>query len=174
MIEHEIDEILGGGGQGSTLNSVYSGDAFAGFVGPLDLYRYTCGSNSPSFTTSSSANACLSVNGGLTDIVQFNQDYQGDYGDFDYDSSGCPNCEFPTTSSCPDYVQEAFSCSDQAANETTSSPEYQMMESIGYDPVPEPASAVLLSLGIGGIAVVRRRRRPRRMKMPANPIAAQS
>lgn len=190
VIEHEIDEVLGGGGQGSTLNAVAdcgldnadscnpqtNGNANTSYdMGPLDLYRYACGSTTPSFTSSSDANACLSVDGGATDIVQFNQNSDGDYGDFANESSGCAGCEFPTTSNCPDYVQDAFSCPDQAANETTSSPEYQMMEAIGYDPaVPEPASAALLSVGIGGIAVLAGRRRPRPMKVPAILTAAAS
>jgi len=188
VIEHEIDEVLGGGGQGSTLNAVAAcgldnadncdpqtdGNANTSYdMGPLDLYRYACGSTTPSFTTSPGANACLSVNGGAADIVQFNQDRDGDYGDFANESSGCADCEFPTTSNCPDYVQDAFSCPDQAADETTSSPEYQMMEAIGYDPaVPEPASALLLSAGVGGTAILRGRRRARHLKVPATLTAA--
>ena len=182
VIEHEIDEVLGGGGQGSTLNAVAScgldnadncntmtdGNADLSFdMGPLDLYRYACGSNTPSFTASSSANACLSVNGGTTDILQFNQLSSGDYGDFASSSSGCPGCEFPSSAACPDDVQDAFTCPNQAANETTSSPEYQMMLSIGYDPIPEPTSTVLLSVGAGGVAILRSRRRARPTKIPA-------
>src|SRR6516164_8803398 len=87
-IEHELDEVLGGGGAGSTLNfgSVAScvtdpTGFFCNKVGPTDLYRYSS-PNNPSFTGSSSASAYLSVNGGVTRIVQFNQLSGGDYGDF--------------------------------------------------------------------------------------------
>jgi hypothetical protein len=170
-IEHEIDEVLGGGGQGSTLNSVYAGGFFGNYMGPLDLYRYACGSTTPSFTTSSSADACLSVDGGATDIVQFNQSSSGDYADYASGSSGCPDCEFPATSGCPDYVQDAFSCTGQAANVSTTSPEYKMMEALGFDPVvPEPRSIALFGVGLGGVAALRRRR-ARRTGGPTTPAA---
>jgi hypothetical protein len=85
-IEHELDEVLGGGGAGSTLNSVAGCSAtptgfFCNKVGPTDLYRYSAAST-PSFTTSGGATSYLSVDGGVTQIVQFNQNSNGDYGDF--------------------------------------------------------------------------------------------
>ena len=36
----------------------------------------------PSFTTSGAATSYLSINGGLTKVVGFNQDSNGDYADF--------------------------------------------------------------------------------------------
>jgi hypothetical protein len=74
--QHEIDQILGGGGVGSTLNN-FPGQGF----GSTDLYRYS-GLHTPSYTTSTSATACLSVDGGATCIAGFNQGGIGDFGDF--------------------------------------------------------------------------------------------
>lgn len=143
-VEHEIDEILGGGGQGSMLNAVLAGASpFNGAVGVLDLYRYSA-PGTPSFTTSSSATAYFSVDGGTTVIVGFNQNSSGDFADF----AGTTN------------VQSAFSASGIAEQYTASSPEFMMMEAIGYNGVvPEPGSMAVLATGLIGLRSVRRRRR---------------
>ena len=135
--EHEINEILGGGGQGSTLGQ--STSAF----GPLDLYRYSA-PGTPSFTTSGSATAYFSVDGGTTSIVSFNQTAPGDYADFG--ASG--------------YVQSAFGTAGTLPSYTRASPEFAMMSAIGYDslPVPEPGSVALLGLGVLGLRATRRQR----------------
>ena len=166
--EHEINEVLGGGGQGSVLNAIQQGfTAYNNLYGPLDLYRYciagstnytltgtaigTCTTGTPSFTESGSASAYLSVNGGTTDIVGFNQQSTGDYADFG--ASGD--------------VQSAFTGTGGTAPYTTASPEYAMMQSIGYDGVvPEPASLALLAPAIAGLRFVRRRRA---VKAPTSP-----
>ena len=108
--------------------------------------------HTPSFTASTSATAYFSVDGGVTNIVGFNQN-QGlglaNYGDFG---------DFLSTTGCPDYVQDAFTRPNQQADETASSPEFQMMAAIGWDgasdPVPEPAPLALLGAAIGGLAFV--------------------
>jgi hypothetical protein len=160
VIEHETDEVLGGGGAGSTLNAVANNSVpLSSFYGPLDLYRYSA-PHTPSFTDSTTATSYFSVDGGVTNIVGFNQN-QGlslaDYGDFG---------DFLSTTGCPDYVQDAFTCPDQQADETASSPEYQMMEAIGWDggtdPVPEPMPLALLGAAIGGLALARSRPARRR------------
>jgi hypothetical protein len=132
-IEHEINEILGGGGQGSQL--IASG--VTGSYGGLDLYRYSA-AGTPSFTNSSSATAYFSVNGGVTNIVGFNQVGGGsDYGDF---------------LSSPCQIQSAFVCGGAAAF-STASPEYAMLESIGYDTTltPLPSTWLMLLSGFVGL-----------------------
>ncbi len=137
--EHEIDEILGGGGQGTTLNTGNSG----GYDGVLDLYRYSA-PGTPSYSTTASS-SYFSVNGGITDIVGFNQTAgNGDYSDFSTHTN----------------VQSASSSPGIVATYNASSPEFAMMESIGYNGIvntPEPASAAVFIAGLLGLGTVRRR-----------------
>ena len=72
---HEIDEVLGIGGAGSRLPTTNSS------LGPLDLFLYSA-VGVRSFTTSSSATAYFSINGGTNDLVNFNQTAGADYGDW--------------------------------------------------------------------------------------------
>ena len=143
VIEHEINEILGSAGQGSTLNAIQQGfTAYNNFRGPLDLYRYSA-AGVASFTTSGSASSYFSVDGGVTSIVSFNQNSSGDYGDFG--ASG--------------FVQSAFGSPGTAPAYTKASPEFAALTAVGYDPfvVPEPAG--LLVLAGGALALAARRRR---------------
>lgn len=154
VIEHELDEVLGGGGAGSTLNQ-----SPVNVLGPLDLYRYqasgaSCGSVTTirSYTTNSSEVACLSFDGGTTSLVQMNQAGGGsDFGDF--------------ANVGPLKIQDAFtSGGDVIQTYTTVSPEYQMTLSIGYDPrtsvsAPEPATVILFSAALATLGLARRRGR---------------
>jgi hypothetical protein len=148
-IEHELDEVIGGGGPGTTLTDISTGEPAT--LGPLDLYRYRstgagCTTASGltqtlSWTDSSSAVACLSIDGGHTAFAQFNQVGGGsDYGDF---AAPVPA------------IQDAFE-SGTPPPYTTASPEFEMMESIGYD-TPEPATIGLFVTALAGLGWLRRR-----------------
>jgi hypothetical protein len=72
---HEIDEVLGIGGDGSAVSATPTN------ISPLDLYRYTA-AGVRSFSTSESIAPYFSLNGGVTDFVHFNQYTGADYGDW--------------------------------------------------------------------------------------------
>jgi hypothetical protein len=161
-VEHELNEVLGGGGAGTTIGLSLGGLLCPTTVtcaltadGPTDLYRYqssgsTCANaaSTPSYTTVANTVACYSVDGGQTSFVQMNQAGGGsDYGDF-----------ATTTPNIP-YIQDAFYPGTTNIY-SMASPEFTMMESIGYDRtlVPEPATLALFSGAIGGLGWARRRR----------------
>jgi len=142
VIENQIDDILGGGVSGSTLGTSNAGTS----LGPLDLYRYqSTGStianvdSTPSYTTSNGAVSVFSVDGGQTGIAGFNQVGGGSaYGDF---------------AITPCLIQSAFNCGTTDTF-TSASPEYTMLESIGYDPVsntPLPSTWFMLLSGFVGL-----------------------
>ena len=77
-VEHEIDEVMGGGGAGCNLTSGF------GLIGATDLFRYSTngiGSTVARSWTTNGDNAFFSVDG--TNLwSRFNTDSGGDYGDF--------------------------------------------------------------------------------------------
>ncbi len=109
--EHEIDEVLG---LGSYINSG-SND-----LEPQDLFSW---SSPGTRNITSIGSRYLSIDSGNTDIVDFNQDANGDFGD--WLSESCPQAH--------PYVQNAFSCMGQFSDVTATSPEGINLDIIGYD-----------------------------------------
>lgn len=143
VTEHEINEILG---LGSALN-LSGGSSNLPF--PEDFYRYAGGSTARNYTTSGD-NAYFTLNGGITDILQFNQFANGsDFGDW----HSCPG-----TASTPN-VQDACGTPNTILSLNTLSPEVLALESIGYDLAsPEPGTMVFLTAGLAAMAALVRRR----------------
>src|SRR5262249_23239026 len=71
----------------------------------------------------SSGTRYFSINGGVTNIVNFNQNPSGDFGD--WLSTGCPQAH--------PYVQNAFGCTGQSSDVRATSPEGINLDVIGYD-----------------------------------------
>jgi hypothetical protein len=109
--EHEIDEIIG---LGSRLNG--NGNDLR----PQDLFSW---SSAGIRNITSSGTRYFSINGGVTDIVDFNQDSHGDFGDWFSDL--CPQTH--------PYVQNAFGCAGQYSDISATSPEGINLDVIGYD-----------------------------------------
>ena len=110
-IEHEVDEVIGLGsrlgGNGNDLR-------------PQDLFSWSSSGNR---NISTSGTRYLSINGGVTNIVNFNQNHDGDLGD--WFSEQCPQTH--------PYVQNAFVCPGEYSDISATSPEGINLDVIGYD-----------------------------------------
>jgi hypothetical protein len=153
VLYHEVDEVLGIGGDGSFLNFVANGVDFDA-IGPLDPYRYDYFTGLKSYTTDPNTISYFSVDGGNTRIAPFNQinppGFFGDYGDW-----GRFACDDGLNS-----IQEWAGCSGEPYLPFTSDGwESTALQSIGYNMVPEPGTWALLILGLGAAGAVMRRRR---------------
>ncbi len=109
--EHEMDELIG---LGSKLG--HNGNDFR----PQDLFSW---SSAGVRNITSSGTRYFSIDGGTTNIVNFNQDSSGDFGD--WRSDDCPQAH--------PYVQNAFACTGQSADIAATSPEGINLDVIGYD-----------------------------------------
>jgi hypothetical protein len=109
--EHEIDEVIGLGSRlGRPGNDLR----------PQDLFSWS----SPGVRNiSTSRTRYFSINGGSTNLVNFNQNPSGDLGD--WASTSCPQAR--------PYVQNAFFCPDQASDIAAASPEVINLDVIGYN-----------------------------------------
>jgi hypothetical protein len=127
-VQHEVDEVLGIGGWGSTL---YLATAWAGqaattnAVGSLDLYRYV-GPGLRSFSFATNIAPYFSITGGTSPLVNFNQNGSGsDYGDWG-DGVIPPDRQGHT----PAQVQDAFGAPGTTPN--LGSNEFIALDVVGY------------------------------------------
>jgi Fibronectin type III domain len=123
--EHEIDEVLGLGS--------YLGQP-GNDLRPQDLFSWAAPATR---NLTSTGSRYFSIDSGNTNIVGFNQDSLGDFGD--WLSGNCPQAS--------PYVQNAFSCRGQFSDVTISSPEGITLDVIGYDlgspnPTPTPSATL--------------------------------
>ena len=109
--EHEIDEVMGLGSRlGHGVNDLL----------PQDVFSWS----SPGVRNlTSSGTRYFSINGGVTNLVNFNQDPPGDFGD--WFSAVCPQAH--------PFVQNASGCPGQSSDVTATSPEGINLDVIGYD-----------------------------------------
>lgn len=126
VVSHEIDEALG------TASGLTRPNA-----APADLFRYTSG-GARSYTTAGD-NAYLSIDGGVTDLVRYNQSASGDYGDWWSTGSHTPR------------VQDAFGTPGATPNLGV---ELTLLDAIGYDLVVPPPPIVLQNVTHAGGTIV--------------------
>lgn len=135
---HEIDEVLGIGGPGSTLTASSS---LTGAVGVLDLYRYSA-PGARSYSNSSTPTPYFSINGGNTVLSYFNQTSGADFGDW-YSATG------PAAGFGPQ-VQDAFAT--PGTNLALGPSELAAFNAVGYHltsqgaATPEPTSLTLFTM----------------------------
>jgi hypothetical protein len=126
ITEHEIDEILG-------LGSYLGGPPPNSDLRPQDVFSWSAPGTR---NRTALGTRYFSIDNGTTNIVGFNQDAPGDFGD--WLSGSCPQ-------STP-YVQNAFSCPGQVSDVTATSPEGVNLDVIGYDltsAIPLPGPTIL-------------------------------
>jgi hypothetical protein len=123
--EHEIDEVMG---LGSKLNLNPPNTDLR----PQDLFSWS----SPGVRNlTSSGTRYFSIDGGNTNIVNFNQDPSGDFGDW-------------LNTGCLPLVQVAFACTGQSSDVASTSPEGINLDVIGYDLVALPAPPPVVNAGV--------------------------
>jgi hypothetical protein len=149
VVSHEVDELLGIGGFGTSL-----GTAGATDIGVLDPFRYSA-PGIRSSSTSSDITSYFSLDGGVTKIAYFNQSSGGDYGDY---GDGVAPAD-GSSSANGGSVQDAFT-SNHAENNLGPA-ELSALDAVGYTltplgaqvdglSVPEPSSYALM---FGGLVV---------------------
>jgi hypothetical protein len=119
--EHEIDEVLG---MGSHL-----GGPAPQQLAPIDLFSWE---SLNARNTSASGRRFFSIDRGLHLLAQFNQNPDGDFGDYDSDDF-CPATRL--------HVQNAFNCEGQGTDISATSPEGISLDVIGYDLITDNSSA---------------------------------
>jgi hypothetical protein len=146
VVQHETNEVLGTSSCIGTVNGL-AGDVCAGTgVNVADLFRYSAPGTRSFVSQGSGTLAYMSFNGGATSIASYtNSPGIGDYGDW---STNCA------------HVQDATGCLGQSFNITSNGAvEITALDIVGFNLVstPEPATTVLLTLGL--LALIQYRRR---------------
>ncbi len=163
VASHEIDEVLGIGGSGSALYQPGSKvpalptDA----IGPTDLFRYT-GPRQRSFTYDPFEPTYFSINGGRTDLTNFNQDGAGgsDFGDWAGAMTPQVQDAFGTPGTEPNLGNNELTALDVVGYTLTapvSATANFEQHSIVTQSVPEPGSYACLALGALTVTAWRRR-----------------
>jgi FG-GAP-like repeat len=116
--EHETDEVI-----------AFASHADASNLRPQDLFSW---SSAGVRNISSTGTRYFSINGGFTNIVNFNQNPSMDLGD--WLSAACPQAH--------PYVQNAAGCRGQSSDVAATSPEGINLDVIGYDLVTATRAAV--------------------------------
>jgi len=157
VLEHELDEVLG-------IGSGLTDGTYPTTPEAYDYFRYGA-PGTRSWATGTGVTAYFSINGGVTDLANFNQTGVGDYND--WGNGSCPaNHAYP---------QNAFACTGQVnplmQNATTPDPEITALDVLGYDladpgallaldqsqqNVPEPGSIALILPALLGLLRLRR------------------
>lgn len=152
---HEIDEVLGIGGTGSTIGD---GSPFSGHAGDLDLFRFTApGVRSYSTMQTTSPYSYFSIDGGQTVLSYFNQTQGADYADWLSNCASATLCTNDIPNGFPVQVQDAFGTA--GASPVLGQNEIIAFNVIGYEIAPEPSSIALTALGLAlGLAFLRRGR----------------
>jgi hypothetical protein len=158
IVEHETDETLGTISCIGTNGSLQPYDQctpVATDASPGDLFRYASAGTRSFLTSANGSNAYFSINGGITRMAYYNNSPNGaDYGDWDYflDASVV-------------LVQDAAASNGTVDISTdgaggTPGPEVALLNTVGFNAVPEPGTIGLLgaSLAILTVAGMRRRR----------------
>jgi hypothetical protein len=136
-IEHEMDEVLGLGSGLNIANPIVSWR-------PVDLFSFSAPGTRNVTTTGT---RYLSIDGGVTNLIGFNQVTTADLGDW-FSSGGCPHAT--------PRPQDAFACTGQVGDIVAGSPEMVLLDAIGYDLVLGTTAAkvtisgrVVSSSGVG-------------------------
>ncbi len=147
VIEHEMNEALG---LGSNLDGL---GVFSGNAAPEDLFRYGSAgvrSFTPQSCSQSNGRAFFSIDGGVTNLNEFNNcNNGGDYGDWITHS--------------PSQIQDAFTDGSGKPMMAMGLSETRALDAIGYtyktSTVPEPTTVTLMAAGLLAILGVGRRNR---------------